>query len=99
MVEEVPKFPGGVNGYYKFLAEHLKMPAISTSGHPVREVRVRIILDSSGKVAFAEIEKGLKNGYDEAALEVMKLMPAWTPAKQNKYSVPISITLPVVFMQ
>ncbi|MDP4215031.1 MAG: energy transducer TonB [Bacteroidota bacterium] len=97
-VEVAPKFPSGMQGYYAFLSENLKMPAnkFSFSSHKV--VIVRIILDTAGKIAFAEIEKGLNENYDQAALETVKAMPAWTPGLQNHHPVPVSISLPLLFI-
>ena len=36
-------------------------------------------------------------GFDEAALEVVKKMPAWKPAKQNGKPVRLQMSLPVRF--
>ena len=56
-VEEEPKFPGGMREYYKFIGEHLKTPNKHLQ-HIKKTVIVQIIIDKTGKVAFAEIKKG-----------------------------------------
>jgi hypothetical protein len=50
------------------------------------------------EVVFAEIEKGLNENYNNAALEMAKAMPQWTPALQNKHAVPVSLSLPLQFI-
>jgi len=97
-VEKAPKFPGGLSGYYKFLSENLKMPENSFSQNSHKQVIVRIIIDTNGKVVFGEIEKGLNENYNQAALDMTKLMPTWTPATQNNYPVPVSLSLPILFV-
>jgi protein TonB len=97
-VEKAPKFPGGLSGYYKFLSENLKMPENGFSQNSHKQVVVRIIIDTSGKVAFSEIEKGLNENYNNAVLDVTKVMPIWAPARQNNYPVPVSLSLPILFV-
>jgi periplasmic protein TonB len=97
-VEKAPKFPGGMSGYYNFLATTLKMPENKFSTFSHKLVIVRIIIDTTGKVVFAEIEKGLNNNYNNAALEMTKAMPNWTPALQNEHAVPVSLSLPLQFI-
>jgi TonB-like protein len=97
-VEKAPKFPGGLSGYYKFLSENLKMPENTFSQNSHKLVIVRIIIDTNGKVVFGEIEKGLNENYNHAALDIIKLMPMWMPAIQNNHPVPVSLSLPVLFV-
>ena len=97
-VEVAPKFPGGLSGYYLFLAKALKMPDNKYAKFSNKSVTVRIIIDTTGKVVFAEIEKGLNNAYNNAALEMIKQMPDWTPALQNNHPVPVTLSLPLRFV-
>jgi periplasmic protein TonB len=97
-VEEAPKFPGGSSGYYRFLAENLKMPDNKFSRTSYKQVIVRIIIDTAGKVVFGEIEKGLNESYNVAALNLTKLLPVWSAARQNKHAVAVSVSLPILFV-
>ena len=97
-VETPPKFPGGSAGYYRFLADSLQVPE-KTSGVLFRKtVLVNLYLDKSGKVVFAQVEKGIDGLFNTAALELIKKMPAWIPAKQNERPVPVVIPLPITFI-
>ena len=97
-VEEAPKFPGGMAGYYKFLSDSLKMPEKKFAMTSNRMVMVRVVIDTAGVIVYAEIEKGVNADYNRAALDAVKAMPAWTPARQNHFVVPVTIALPMLFV-
>src|SRR5688572_19041870 len=82
-VEKAPKFPGGIEGFYKFLADNLKKPANPFATFSNKIVYARIYFDKTGKIVFAEIEKGVNKNYDDVVLELLKKMPDWSPALQN----------------
>ena len=96
-VEEEPRFPGGMKEYYKFIGEHLRTPSKHLQ-HFKKTVLVRVIIDKTGKVAYAEIEKGNETEYNMAVLDMLKEMPQWSPALQNKHPVPVYMTLPILFI-
>jgi len=97
-VEEAPKFPGGIEGYYKFLSDNLKMPANPFSETSNRIVAVRIYIDKKGRVVFAEIDHGVNKNYNDVVLELIKKMPAWLPGIQNGHAVPATIIIPILFV-
>jgi len=97
-VEKAPKYPGGMQAYYKFLYENLKFPDNRFSTFSNKLVNVRIYIDKTGKIVFAEIEKGVNKSYDEVALELIRKMPDWSPGIQNGYPVPTTILIPILFI-
>jgi periplasmic protein TonB len=97
-VETAPKFPGGLHGYYQFIADSLQMPANRFSKFSQRVVMIKVIIDKQGTVVFAEISKGVNEAYNMAALDLMRKMPAWEPGRQNGYPVPVSLEIPVLFV-
>ncbi|NML21737.1 hypothetical protein HHL16_12675 [Pseudoflavitalea sp. G-6-1-2] len=97
--EIAPKFKGGMKGFYQFIAENLQQPAEKFSIFSNRTVTVKTIIDKEGKIAFAEIEKGVNAAYDEAAIDLVKKMPVWSPAKQNGRAVYYYQMIPVVFVE
>jgi periplasmic protein TonB len=97
-VETAPKFPGGLHGYYQFIADSLQMPANRFSKSSHRVVMVNVIINKQGTVVFAEISKGVNEAYNMAALDLMRKMPAWEPGRQNGYPVPVSLEIPVLFV-
>lgn len=97
-VEVAPKFPGGMKAYYQFLADSLKMPKNNFYGATNRVGIIRVIIDETGKAAYAEIEKSINDDYDKAIIQMVKLMPKWSPGLQNGHPVATWITLPIVFL-
>lgn len=97
-VETAPKFKGGLEGYYRFIAENLKAPDNKFAAFSNKIVTARIVIDTAGNIVFAEIEKGINKDYDNAVLEMLKIMPGWSPALQNGQPVPTSIRIPVLFV-
>ena len=96
-VEEEPKFPGGMREYYKFIGDHLKIPNKQLQ-HFKKTILVEIIIDKTGKIAYAEIKQGSEMEYNMAVLDMLKEMPQWSPALQNKHPVPVYMTLPILFI-
>ena len=97
-VEVAPKFPGGMKGYYLFLAENLKMPDKSFSKKFNRTASLDIFIDTTGKVAYARIVDGINESYNNAIFEMIKRMPAWTPGLQNGHKVPTMMVVPLIFV-
>lgn len=60
-------------------------------------VVIRFVVETDGSVTGHEILRDIGNGCGDAALEVMKQMPNWTPGKQNGEKVRVQFTLPVKF--
>ena len=97
-VEEAPKFPGGMRGYYKFLSDSLRMPANPFSEFSNKIVTARIYINKTGKIVFAEIEQGINKNYNITVLELIKKMPEWLPGIQNGHVVPTTIAIPIFFV-
>jgi periplasmic protein TonB len=104
-VEVNPTFPGGMSGFYEFLAKNLKKPANNKLNLSFTTVTLQIIISNSGKIVFAEVIKGKyqelekqKESYNLAALELIKQMPDWTPALQNSHKVACTLSIPIFFV-
>lgn len=97
-VETPPKFPGGSQAYYTFMANNLVVPEGHNGVMFKKTVAVDVYLNIFGKVTFAEVKKGIDEGFNIAALDLIKKMPDWTPAKQNDRPVPVVIPLYITFI-
>ena len=96
--ENPPLFPGGLSGYYSFVAEHLKAPQNKRANTLTRTVTVDIIIDKTGKVVYAEIKNGINESYNLKVIEMIQVMPVWIPATQNSRPVPTWKSLSVTFI-
>ena len=94
--ETPPRFPGGVRAFYKFLSDSLAAPDDEYAVFSTQQLTARIIIDTDGKVLFAEIVKGINPAYNKAALALVSKMPHWIPARQNGHPVRFSLLVPII---
>lgn len=95
--EEMPQFPGGDGELLKFFAQNLIYPEIAKRAEVEGKVILSFIVDKNGDVSDVKVAKGIGAGCDEKAMRVLKIMPRWTPGKQNGNPVLTRINIPVVF--
>ena len=86
-VEKEAKFPGGMDGWKRYLERNLNANVASDEGAPEGNytVKVQFIVDKEGgisNVQAIEVPKACKGCGDEA-VKVIKKGPKWEPAVQN----------------
>lgn len=92
-VEERPSF----DGFYAYLGKTIKYPAVSRRLRSEGKVFVGFIVDENGKVADAEVIKGVDKYLDAEALRVVKESPDWSPGRQGGRRVKVRMVVPVIF--
>ena len=97
VVEQMPQFPGGEAALLKYVATHLKYPAIAQEQELQGVVVLRFKVDVDGSVSSVKIEKSLSKECDQAAAEVVRKLHRFVPAKQQGHPVPVWFRLPVRF--
>jgi protein TonB len=96
--DEVPaSFPGGTAAWLGFLQRYLQTPGDLEAGQRV-EVKVRFWIDTDGSLSRFEIVQSGGASFDKEVLRVMRKMPKWEPARQNKHYVAVAFTQPVTFV-
>jgi protein TonB len=96
-VEEDAEFPGGADALRKFMQKNVIYPRKAEQMEISGRVIVYFEIDKEGKVNNIKLHKGINELLDAEAIRVIKLMPAWKPAKQNGRSVRVRRIFPVVF--
>ncbi|WP_199119609.1 M56 family metallopeptidase [Pedobacter sp. ASV28] len=96
-LENPPKFPGGVNDFYKFLGDNIKYPEEAAKQDIEGNVFVSFIVEKDGSLNEIKIDRGLGYGTDEEAVRILKLSPKWTPGTQNGKIVRVKYNLPIKF--
>ena len=96
-VEQQPQFPNGDKALYKFLSENIHYPQAAARANVSGKVYVKFVVEKDGSIGNVEITKGIGFGCDEEAERVIKLMPKWTPGKQNGKAVRVYFNMPVVY--
>ncbi|MEO6132043.1 MAG: energy transducer TonB [Saprospiraceae bacterium] len=81
----------------RHIKTNLKYPEEARTMMIQGPVVVDFVIDSSGKVTYPLVTKGLGHGTDEEALRVVALMPAWTPGVLDGKHVAVKMTIPILF--
>lgn len=93
-LDEYAIFPGGFEAMKKFIAENIRTSNIEGSG----KVYVKFLVEKDGSVSKVMKFRDVEDCYGciEAAMQVVREMPKWTPAKKNGKPVRAWHSLPVV---
>lgn len=97
VVEEQAMFPGGMEAMYDYIGKNLKYPELAKEKDIQGRVFVNFIVEKDGSITNVKCLRGIGGGCDEAAMEVVKNMPKWQPAKQKGKEVRCQFNLPIRF--
>ena len=81
-VEIESEFPGGIQGWNRFLSSTLVYPKKAIKKNIQGQVVARFIVEKDGSLSDIEIVSGPKELWP-AVLDVLKQSPNWKPAVQN----------------
>lgn len=98
-VEVKPTFQGGdVNSFTRWVANHLVYPEIARENGVQGKGYVKFVVGTDGYISNIQVARRIDPALDQEAARVISLSPKWTPGKRNGKPVPVSITIPVVFL-
>ena len=97
VVEKQPSFPGGQDGYVKFLVENIKYPAEAMKKSVMGTVYISFVVEKDGSVTDVKVLRGIGSGCDEEAVRVVKMMPKWNPGEEKGKPVAVQYNLPIKF--
>ncbi|MES2734165.1 MAG: TonB family protein [Bacteroidota bacterium] len=97
IVEEMPSFPKGPKALMKFLGKAIKYPKTAEKMQAQGTVLVKFTIAPTGEVIDGEIIYSPRLDFAIEVVRLMKLMPNWTPGKQNGKPVPVKYALPIQF--
>ncbi len=81
----------------QFIFANIKYPKEAEAAGAEGMVVVSFIIDKSGKVVEPEIVRSVHPLIDKEVLRVIRLMPEWTPGKQEGKAVSVEYKLPIRF--
>ena len=96
-VEQMPQFPGGDEALLKYLSSHINYPPMAAEDGIQGRVIVQFVVDKTGRVGEVKLVRGVDKNLDNEAVRVCKLLPKFTPGRQNGQPVSVWYTLPVTF--
>lgn len=97
VVEQMPQFPGGQAELLKYIATHLKYPAMAVENRVEGRVVCQFVVGNDGQVCNVKVVKTLDPYCDKEAVRVILSMPHWIPGKQNGKAVAVQYTVPITF--
>lgn len=97
VVEEMPRFPGGMGAMMKYLTDNLKYPKEAVAEGLAGRVIAKFVVTKTGDITDVQIIRSVHPLLDAEALRVVKEMPRWTPGRQNGKAVAVKYTVPVMF--
>lgn len=97
IVEDMPKFPGGLPALKTYVYSNLEYPENSKNKGIEGEAVVRFLVTEKGEVAHVEVLRSSNQEFDAPALKVVKEMPDWTPGKQRGKAVKVWYVMSIKF--
>ena len=97
VVEEMPKFPGGLQEAMVFIGKNIKYPVEAQQAKIEGRVIVRFVVGRDGSVSDVEVMRGVSPELDAEAVRVVSMMPKWIPGKQRGKAVAVKYTMPIMF--
>ena len=96
-VTEKPTFPGGMEAFYKFVAQNYKISDEASNVKLKGKVYIIFTVEKDGSLSEIKNLRDIGYGTGEEAIRVLKMSPNWIPGKLNsepvrtQYSLPITI--------
>ena len=97
VVEQMPGFPGGIDGMQKYLAKNIRYPKAAREKKLYGKVFVSFVVTETGDISEVQIRTGIDPDIDAEALRVVQAMPKWIPGRQSGRNVPVRYQLPIGF--
>lgn len=96
-VDEMPSFPGGLNGLMTFLSQNMVYPVTVQENGVQGRVIVSFVVETDGSITDVKVARSVDPSLDREAMRVVKAMPKWTPGKKDGKPVRVKYTVPMVF--
>ncbi len=97
IVEDMPKFPGGLPALKSYVYSKLEYPESAKNKGIEGKVKVRFLINEKGKVEKSEVLQSSYEGFDPPALKVINEMPDWTPGMQRGKAVKVWYVMSINF--
>lgn len=97
VVEQMPEFPGGAAALMSWLSRNIRYPAIAEENGIQGRVVCTFVVERDGSITDIQVARSVDPSLDKEAIRVLKLMPKWSPGRQNGAPVRVKYTVPVTF--
>lgn len=97
VVEDPAKFKGGEASLLQFISQNLVYPVIAQEQEIQGTVILEFVVEKDGSVGDVKVIKSLSKECDQAAIDVVRKLPRFIPAKKQGKPVKTLFRLPVRF--
>lgn len=97
VVDQQPEFAGGYEAMMAFIKGNMQYPANARRMRVEGTVHVSFIVSKTGEISDVKVLRGIMTECDREAVRVVRMMPHWTPGKQNGRPVNVRFILPLKF--
>jgi periplasmic protein TonB len=97
IVEQMPEYPGGVDSLMSYMFRNVNYPVDVKKAGVSGTVYISFVVDKTGHVEKAKVERGVSRSLNNEALRVVNAMPVWNPGKQGGKVVDVIYTIPIKF--
>ena len=92
----MPKYPGGTEKMFEFIADNLRWPGDDDSCIQGRVV-VSFIVEKDGSLTDVKVIKSVDPAFDKEAVRVVKSMPKWEPGMWRGKPARVHYCIPIRF--
>ncbi|MEZ4791329.1 MAG: energy transducer TonB [Flavobacteriales bacterium] len=96
-VQVPPKFPGGDDSLYSYLAKSIQYPKDALTDSISGTTVVGFIIEKDGRISNTKVLRSAHPALDTEALRVIDQMPPWTPGYFDQMPVRVSHHIPIRF--
>ena len=97
IVQQMPEFPGGNDSLLMHIAKNIKYPGNESIQNVQGKVVCRFVINIDGSVSDIEVLRSLDPILDAVAINTIKTLPKFIPAKQNGKPVRSYYVIPIAF--
>ncbi len=90
-----PSFPGGMRAFYKWIGENFRYSTEAKEKGVNGSLLLSFVIEKDGTLNDIEVLKDLGYGTGQAAIDLLKGSPKWSPGQKNGESVRVSYSLPI----
>jgi len=96
-VEHEPEYPGGMNEFYKYLAQTIRYPAEDRKNRVQGKVFISFIVEKDGSLSDIKAMRAPSASLGAEGIRVVSGSPKWIPGTQNGKKVRVQYTVPISF--
>jgi TonB family protein len=96
-VDKQPEFPGGLEGFGKYIANNIKYPATDRNAGIAGKVILAFVVETDGSLSDIKAVRSPSKTLADEAVRVLSRSPKWTPAVKNNQVVRVAYVTPISF--